>query len=141
VFQLAWTQDIARAALSVAGNSAAFGRAYNVAQAEVYTAESWIETVAAILGVTARYARFAEEDAAGLGLADYQLPVAGRPFGHCLLDLAAIRYDVGFDPSPESVWLTETVQGCAANPPSSNSPGYDQRNQEVQAAQALLART
>ena len=59
LFQLAWTHDIARAAVSVAGNSAAFGRAYNVAQAEVYTAESWIETAAAILGVSARYARFA----------------------------------------------------------------------------------
>jgi nucleoside-diphosphate-sugar epimerase len=141
VFQLAWTQDIARAAVSVAGNPVAFGRAYNVAQAEVYTAESWIEAAAAMLGVRARYARFAEDDAASLGLNDYTLPIAGRPFGHCLLDLAAIRYEVGFDPSPESVWLANTIQGCAANPPSANSPGYDHRAEEVRVARTLLTRT
>jgi nucleoside-diphosphate-sugar epimerase len=141
LFQVAWTHDFGRAVTCVAGNASAFGRAYNVAQAELYTAESWIETAAAILGVRPVYVRFAEEDAASLGLADYKLPVAGRPFGHCLVDLSAIRYDAGFDPSPESVWLAETLLGCASNPPSQNSPGYDQRAEEVQVARALLTRT
>jgi hypothetical protein len=125
----------------VAGNASAFGRAYNVAQAELYTAESWIETAAAILGVRPVYARFAEDDAAGLGLADYRLPVAGRPFGHCLVDLSAIRHDAGFEPSPESVWLTETLLGCARNPPEQNSPGYAQRADEIRIARALMTRT
>jgi nucleoside-diphosphate-sugar epimerase len=141
VFQVAWTHDFARAAVGVSGNAAAFGRAYNVAQAELYTAESWIETAAAILGVRPVHARFAEDDAPLLGLADYKLPVAGRPFGHCLVDLSAIRHDAGFDPSPESVWLAETLLGCARNPPRQNSPGYDQRGEEVRIARALLTRT
>jgi hypothetical protein len=87
------------------------------------------------------YFRFSEDDAPSLGLADYKLPVAGRPFGHCLVDLSAIRYDAGFDPSPESVWLAETLVGCARNPPNQSSPGYDQRAEEVHVARALLART
>lgn len=110
------------------------GHAYNVAQAEVYTAESWIEAAAGVLGVQARYAHVAEDDLADLGLGGYTLPVAGRPFGHVLLDTRALACDLGFDPSPEDVWLKETLEGCAAHPPQTDSAGYARRKREVEVA-------
>jgi nucleoside-diphosphate-sugar epimerase len=133
IFQVAWTLDVARAIACVAANPTAFGRTYNVAQAEVYTAESWIEACAAQLGVTPRYAHVAEDCPPG-----YLLPVAGRPFGHVLLDCSAIRYELGFEPSPPSVWLADTLRGCAADPPEQPSAGYERRSDEVRVARAIL---
>jgi nucleoside-diphosphate-sugar epimerase len=136
IFQVVWTHDVARAFYAAAANPAAYGKAYNVAQAEVYTAESWIEAAAQILGVTARYVHLAEDALTSVGLPGYTLPIAGRPFGHVLLDLGAIRCDLGFEPSPESVWLRHTVAGCAAAPPAIGSVGYERRAHEVAVAGA-----
>jgi nucleoside-diphosphate-sugar epimerase len=129
---------VARAFHCAAAHLAAFGKTFNVAQAELYTAESWIETAAQILGVTPRYAHIAEHAVGNAGLPGYTLPIAGRPFGHVLLDIGAIRCDLGFEPSPESVWLQDTLAGCAANPPRTDSAGYDRRAQEAAVAGALL---
>jgi nucleoside-diphosphate-sugar epimerase len=138
VFQIAWTHDAARAFQCAAANPAAFGRTYNVAQAEVFTAESWIEAAAQILGVTPCYAHVAEDALEGAGLPGYTLPIAGRPFGHVLLDVSAIRCELGFDPSPEAVWLQDTLAGCAANLPSVSSAGYARRDYEARLARTLL---
>jgi nucleoside-diphosphate-sugar epimerase len=133
IFQVAWTLDVARAIVCVATNSAAFGRAYNVAQAELYTAESWIAACAALLGVTPRYAHVAEDEPPG-----YLLPVAGRPFGHALFDCSAVRCELGFEPAPESVWLADTLRGCAADPPGEPSAGYDRRSEELNIARTIF---
>jgi nucleoside-diphosphate-sugar epimerase len=138
VFQVVWSHDIGRAFHVAAGNPAAFGKAYNVAQAEVYTAESWIEAAAQILGVTPRYAHIAEHAVAHQGLPGYALPIAGRPFGHVLLNIGAIQCDLGFEPSPEAIWLQETLAGCLANPPRTDSVGYDRRAQETAVASLVL---
>lgn len=139
IFQVVWANDVARAFVAAATNPTAFGRTYNVAQSEVYTAESWIKACAAQLDVRATYAHISEDSLESAGLPGYLLPIAGRPFGHLLLDICAIRHDLGFEPSLESVWLAETVRGCAAQPPSANSPGYERRAEEVRVARLLLA--
>ncbi len=140
VFQVAWANDVARAFVHAAGNPHAFGQAYNVAQAELYTAESWIEAAAAILGVKASYAHIPEADLDKAGLNGYLLPVAGRPFGHLLVDTAAIRCQLNFEPAPEQVWLAQTLRGCLANPPTIDSAGYDRRDQESRVATFAHAR-
>jgi nucleoside-diphosphate-sugar epimerase len=134
IFQVAWTDDVARAFLAAAQQPAAIGRTYNVAQAEMYTAETWISSCANALGVEPRYAHLPESSLTKSGLDGYTLPIAGRPFGHMLLDIGAIRCELGFEPSAESVWLTSTMQGCAAEPPMVASAGYDRRAEETRAA-------
>jgi nucleoside-diphosphate-sugar epimerase len=131
IFQVAWTEDVARAFVAAAQHPAAIYKTYNVAQAELYTAESWITACAITLGVEASYVHIPEPSLAEYHLEAYTLPIAGRPFGHMLLDLGAIRCDLGFVPSDESVWLTATLQGCAANPPPAASAGYDRRSIET----------
>jgi len=66
--------------------------------------------------------------------------VAGRPFGHILLDLSAARCDLGFEPEPEDTWLRATLEGCAARPPEVNSAHYERRELELRAAHASAAR-
>jgi nucleoside-diphosphate-sugar epimerase len=134
IFQVAWANDVARAFLFAARQANSTGRTYNVAQAEIYTAETWISSCAAALGVEPRYVHVPEATLPACGLNGYTLPIAGRPFGHMLLDIGAIRYELGFEPSAESVWLAATVRGCATDPPSAGSAGYERRATETRLA-------
>jgi nucleoside-diphosphate-sugar epimerase len=136
MFQVAWAEDVARLFVLCAGNALAYGHAYNVAQAEIYTADTWIAACASALGVAGACVHVPEAELAARGLEGYALPVAGRPFGHVLLDLSAARRDVGFEPRPEAEWLQATIRGCSASPPEVNSAHYDRRAQELQAASA-----
>jgi nucleoside-diphosphate-sugar epimerase len=131
LFQVVWTHDFARACVVAAGKPSAFGHAYNVAQPEIFTAETWILALAEALGRQASYVRIPETDLPG-----YHMPIAGRAFGHVLLDGCAARADLGFEPVTESTWLVETVQGCAATPPSTPSAGYERRADEIRVAVA-----
>jgi nucleoside-diphosphate-sugar epimerase len=138
VFQVAWADDVARAFVSAAGVPAAHRRAYNVAQAEIYTAETWIAACAEVLGTVARWVHVPEVSLDDHALGGYTLPVAGRPFGHVLLDLSAARCDFGFAPRPEDVWLHATINGCAANPPECDSANYERRDRELRAAASAV---
>jgi nucleoside-diphosphate-sugar epimerase len=129
LFQVAWAHDVARAFVAAAGQPVAFGRAYNVAQAEIFTAASWVKAFAGVLERSASYVHLPES-----ALHGYTMPIAGRPLGHVLLDCTAIRTDLGFEPTPEATWLVHTVRGCAANPPASPSAGYERRDDELRAA-------
>ena len=127
IFQVVWTDDLARAFVIAAGNRSAYGRVYNVAQAEVFTADTWILAIAALLGREASIVHVAEDQVSVPG---YATPIVGRGFGHLLLDTAAIRCELGFEPVDESVWLRHTVAGCASNPPPRDSAGYEHRAAE-----------
>jgi nucleoside-diphosphate-sugar epimerase len=131
LFQVAWADDVARAVVSVSGNSEAFGHAYNVAQAEIFTAATWVTAFAAALGRPGSYVRIPEAALEAAGLPGYSMPIAGRPLGHVLLDCGAIRRDIGFEPSPEATWLGQTARDCAANPPPRPSTGYERRAAEL----------
>jgi nucleoside-diphosphate-sugar epimerase len=132
LFQVAWSEDIARAFVLAARQPASIGRTYNVAQTEIFTAETWIAACAQALGVEPHYTLIPESSLPAHNLEGYTLPIAGRPFGHMLLDTAAIRQELGFDPSPDSIWLSSTLRGCAANPPEVPSPGYQRRQVELE---------
>jgi len=136
LFQVVWADDFARACRLAAGNPAGFGRAYNIAQAEVFTAETWLQAMAAALGRQVEVGGVPEHDLDAVGLAGYQMPIAGRPFGHVLLDISNPRRELDFAPRDESHWLVETVRACAAQPPTAASAGYQRRAEEVRVARA-----
>lgn len=142
LFQVAWADDVARAFCVAAANPAAMGRAYNVAQAEVFSAETWVEDFAAVLGRTASYAHIPETELERAGLGDYTLPIAGRPLGHVLVDTSAIRHDLGFEATGEATWLTDTVCGTATrHAADQNQHGYERRADEVRAARQVLTQS
>ncbi|MBV9324048.1 MAG: NAD-dependent epimerase/dehydratase family protein [Chloroflexi bacterium] len=134
IFQVAWVDDVARAFVAAARQPPPIRRTYNVAQAEIFSSETWVAACARALGVAARYVHVPESSLGERGLDGYTLPIAGRPFGHMLLDIGAIRCELGFEPSAEKVWLNATIQGCAANPPTVSSGGYDRRADETRLA-------
>ena len=67
------------------------------------------------------------------------MPIAGRPFGHFLMDLTSAYRDLGFVPTPWSEWIGDTARGCAASPPARPSEGYERRETEVAVARRFEA--
>jgi len=134
VFQVVYADDLAAAFLSALGNPAAYNKAFNIAQADVLSPESWVVGLAAGLGATAHSVRIPEHLLAPAGLEGYTMPIAGRPFGHFLMDLTAAYRYLDFRPAPLEQWIGETARGCAAAPPPQDSQGYERRAEEVAVA-------
>lgn len=138
-FQVVTTDDLARAFAACVGNPAAFRKCYNVAQAELFTAETWIAALAHALGVSAEYARVQETLIHEAGLPTYTLPIAGAPFGEFIVDTCALRSEVGFEPTPGDTWLRDMAVGCAGLPQSGPSAGYEHRELEIRIARTAIA--
>jgi nucleoside-diphosphate-sugar epimerase len=138
-FQVIDADDLARAFAGCVGNHAAFNKAYNVAQPELFTAESWIESMAAALGRQARYVRVPEDVLANAGLDNYSIPIAGYPFGQFMMDTHALRCDIGFEFTDGSAWIGAMARGCAASPPPADSDGYARRDAETALAERVIA--
>jgi nucleoside-diphosphate-sugar epimerase len=134
IFQVVTADDLAEAFVSAIGNPAALCQAYNIAQPDILTAESWTEGLASALGVTPQTVRIPESLLPEVGLQAYAMPIAGRPFGHALLDTSAARADLGFEPAPFDQWIGQTAVGCAESPPSEDSQGYAGRAVEIEIA-------
>jgi nucleoside-diphosphate-sugar epimerase len=135
VFQVVYADDLAGAFMAALGNPAAYNRAFNIAQPEVMSPESWIDGLAAGLGTKARCVRIPEDLIPAAGLNGYTMPIAGRPFGHFLMDLSSAYRFLDFRPTPFEDWIGETARGCAAAPPAQDSQGYERRGQEIAAAE------
>jgi nucleoside-diphosphate-sugar epimerase len=141
IFQVVTADALAEVFLLAAGNPAASCRAYNVAEPDILTPETWTAGLATALSTTADCVRIPEHLLSEAGLPGYAMPIAGRPFGHVLLDIDAARRDLGFAPLPFETWMSTTAQGCAAFPAAVDSHGYATRSAEIDAArryQALL---
>lgn len=138
LFQVVDADDLARAFAEAVGNPPAYRKAYNVAQPEIFTAETWIDSFATALGVSGRYARVPEPMLQEVGLGDYIMPIAGRPFGQFMMDTHAIRTDLGFTFTEGREWIRRAAVGCASAPPTRDSDGYGLRAEEVSVAEAVL---
>jgi nucleoside-diphosphate-sugar epimerase len=131
VFQVVYADDLAAAFVSALGNSNAYNREFNIAEPEIFSPESWIAGLASALGGASRCVRIPEPLIAEAGLPDYTMPIAGRPFGHFLMDLSAAYSALDFHPAPFDVWIGDTATGCASNPPDQDSQGYERRADEI----------
>jgi nucleoside-diphosphate-sugar epimerase len=137
-FQVVDANDLARAFAASVGNPAAFNKPYNVAQPEIFTAESWIEAIALALGRGANHVRVPEDVLVPGGLEGYVIPIAGYPFGQFMMDTHALRCDMGFQFTEGPVWLTDMATGCAARPPIGDSEGYGRRLLETRLAERAI---
>lgn len=137
VFQVAYADDLAETYVAALGNHRAYGRAYNVAQAEIFGPETWIDALDTALGRESECVRVNEEVIQQAGLTGYDMPIAGRPFGNYLVELSAAYADLDFRPSPMESWVGATARGCAANPPAVDSVGYERRDQEIALARGF----
>jgi nucleoside-diphosphate-sugar epimerase len=135
VFQVVYADDLAGAFVSALGNPRAYNCEFNIAEPEIFSPETWIDGLASALGRDSRCVRIPEPVISQAGLPDYTMPIAGRPFGHFLMDLSAAYCTLGFRPAPLATWIGDTATGCAANPPKRDSQGYENRPEEIALAE------
>jgi nucleoside-diphosphate-sugar epimerase len=134
LFHLIYVPDLARAYALAAGNPAAMGKIYNVNNPEIFCAETWIEAIGVALGRETSWERVPAGRLASIGLESYAMPIAARPYGNNLGDNSALRYDLGFQYTPQEEWIGETARGCAENRPPEDSAGYERRGDEIAGA-------
>ncbi len=102
-----WVDDVAEVVAANLANTAAFGRAYNLAQREAVTLRQFVELAASLLGHPANLLSLptAWLQAVGLG-------TAYSPYTHhhdILLDCRAAEDDLLFRPTPLMVWMERLV--------------------------------
>lgn len=100
-----WVEDVAEVLVSNLANSAAFGRAYNLAQREALNLRQFVLMAAEALGVEAQLVSVPREwlEAVGMG-------VGFSPYTHThdiLLDCHAAEEDLLFRPTPAKRWVRE----------------------------------
>lgn len=139
IFQVVYADDLVRAFVGSTGNAVTYRRAYNVAQPELFTAETWAKALAGALGREVECVHIPDHLVKPAGLDHYQIPIVHRPFGHFMMDIFRARSEIPFEPTPGAEWIADTARGCAENPPVQDSMGYELRSREIDLARRVAA--
>lgn len=137
IFAHAWSADVARLFVRAAGSPAAHGRTYNAGGREILTLADYLRTAARLLGREPRLVHAPLEwIRAQPGLEGYDPPFAGERF---VMDLQRARQELGYEPTPLSAWLDETLRWHLEGYRGPDSRGYARREAEVAAARRRVA--
>ena len=126
-----WRDDAASAVMLTAGNPAAYGRAFNVADDTIYTASEWLSLLAdAAHCQTPPIVSLPYDALRRLAGFNYRVPLPGRP----ILDTGAIQA-LGFTPTPAAAWLPAAVAWWASA--GLTSRFWETRDREIAALKRL----
>ncbi|MDR5682704.1 MAG: NAD-dependent epimerase/dehydratase family protein [Armatimonadota bacterium] len=129
----AYSEDVARMVVRVAGNPVAFGKTYNAAGGEVITLVDYLWALGEALGRRPTLVRAAP------GAWKEALPDYAPPFGRrFVMDIARARADLGYEPTPAGVWIAATARWFADAYRGEDSHGYGRRQTEIAFAQSFV---
>lgn len=130
IFQLAWHADVARAIGHVLADEAAFGRAYNVTGAELFTYPTLVRALAEACGVAAECVE-APRGALRRGrLAGEELPF-GEDGSMWAADITRLTQELSVPITPAATWMAEMAKVDVTPTP---------REAEVRAAERAFVR-
>jgi nucleoside-diphosphate-sugar epimerase len=128
-----YSGSVVGAILSLLGNAASFGRAYNLAQDETPTLRELVTTLAAALGAEPRFVDVSHDALRAAGLDPLVLsPFSGRWMS--FVDPSLAKAELGFRHEPLARYLDKIVTCFLAHPPQPPPPGYELRARERQLA-------
>lgn len=128
-----YSGSVVKAILSLLGNPASFGRAYNLAQDETPTLVELLEALAAALGARPRFVDTTRDAVRAAGLDPLLLsPFSGTWMS--FLDPSLAKAELGFRHEPLASYIGKIVSAFLAHPPQSPPPGYEHRQAELQLA-------
>ena len=130
-----WVHDVAEAIAANLMNANAFGRAYNLAQRELVSVRQFVETAADCLGRPTRLVPVPTE-----WLQRLNLGTAFSPYTHdhdIVLDTAAARRDLLFEPTPFGTWCDQLVADFRTRWNGKPSRLYATRAMELRLVQEL----
>ncbi len=130
-----WTDDVARALVTLVQQPPPPAFAYNLAQPDEPTLSALLTSVADVLGAAPRLLECTWEQAGAAGLdhtlSPYSGPWCSRP------DPALATRDWGFAGTPSAEWLPRVVRAQLAEPAPQPHPGYTRRDRERALCAAL----
>lgn len=130
-----WVHDVAEVIAANLGNANSIGRAYNIAQREVVSLRQFVDTAAAAMGKRPVVVSVPSE-----WLQRLHLGLAFSPYSHehdIVLDIAAARRDLLFEPTPFPRWCEQLVNGFMATWSGTPSKLYSTRTLELRLVQEL----
>lgn len=134
VFRQVYSEDLAETIVSVLANPAAFGKAYNVAQAETVTLRDYVSAIAQALGKDPKLVEVPLSDLKEAGLWP-QAPPFVRP-RRLVLDISAAERDLGYVPTPFPNWIAKTARWFVDVYRGQDSMAYGGRDREIRLAES-----
>lgn len=126
-----YSGSVVKAILGLLGESASFGRVYNLAQDETPTLRELLTALSAALGAEPRLVDVSHQAVLAAGLD----PLVLSPFSGSwmsFIDPALARTELGFRHEPLAGYLDRIVTSFLAHPPAQPPPGYELRARELE---------
>ncbi|MEP0775654.1 MAG: NAD-dependent epimerase/dehydratase family protein [Acidobacteriota bacterium] len=130
-----WVHDVAEVIAANLGNANSLGRAYNIAQREIVSLRQFVDTAAAAMGKRPVVVSVPSE-----WLQRLHLGTTFSPYSHehdIVLDIAAARRDLLFEPTPFPRWCEQLVSAFMTGFSGSPSKLYSTRPLELRLVQEL----
>ena len=133
--QPVYRRDLARAYVLAMGNEKAVNQVYNIAQNKTARLVDWVRLAADLLGVEANPVSIPGEV---LQKAGFEYAESYTYIGTFTLDVAKARTDLGYTSTSVASWLATTTQWYQDTQHEADSPGYGDRQKEIEFAERYL---
>jgi nucleoside-diphosphate-sugar epimerase len=134
-FQPVFSRDLASGYLLALDSSKAVNQVYIIAQDKTYRLVEWVEFVAKCLGVQPNLINIPEDviQKANFEYAEHWTYTSTHTF-----DISKTINDLGFQPTPIETWTARTAQWYRETTHENDSPGYTDREKEIEFAEQYL---
>lgn len=116
IFQLAWHADVAAGIARTLANPSTFGRAYNLAGAELFTYPTLVRALAAACGAQTEHVEVPRAVLRRGALASEELPF-GEDGSMWACDTSRLRDELGVRSTPATTWMAEIAKSPLPPPP------------------------
>ncbi len=134
-FQQVFVDDVVQAFVSVLGQPASVGRAYNVASEDVYSLNDYLLRLADLLGHSPALVHVDQEvfDCLALSISTEGDVFPFNTRRTAVFSLDQIKSDIDYRSTPFEDWMSRTIEWFGAR--GEHSLGYERRDQEIVVAE------
>ena len=136
--QFVFSRDLARSYLLALDNTNAVNQVYTIAGNKTYRLVEWVELLASCLGVHPNVIPIPIDV---LQKADFTYAEGWVLRGTLTFDVSKAVADLGFQPTPIEKWTKMVAQWYQETTHANDSPGYADREKEIEFAEKYLEKT
>ena len=134
-FQPVFRRDLAHGYLLALGSSQAVNQTYTIAQTKTSRLVEWVELAAKCLGVQSNLVHIPADV---IQKANFEYAEHWYLTATLTLDISKAVTDIGFQPTNIESWTARTAQWYQETEHESDSPGYTDREKEIEFAEKYL---
>jgi len=134
-FRIVYSEDLARGYLLAMAHPNARNNTYNIVQQEVISLKMLLNESAKALGTEPNLVDITQ---AVMQNAEYKYPETYAPMQNFILSVEKAERELGYTSTPFNEWIATTALWYRDVYKGKDSPGYENRDQEVQFAQEYM---